>query len=32
MKMIENVYANSIFENIKRIDDYENEYGCARKL
>ena len=32
MKMIENEYTNSIFENIKRIDDYGNEYWCAREL
>ena len=32
MKMIEKEYTNSIFENIKRIDDYENEYWYARKL
>ena len=32
MKMIEKEYTNSIFENIKRIDDYGNEYWCAREL
>ena len=32
MKMIEKEYTNSIFENIKRIDDYGNEYWYARKL
>ena len=32
MKMIENEYTNSIFENIKRIDDYGNEYWYAREL
>ena len=29
---MENEYANSIFENIKHIDDYENEYWYAREL
>ncbi len=32
MKMIEKEYTNSIFENIKRIDDYGNEYWYAREL
>ena len=32
MKMIEKEYANSIFENIKRIDGYGNEYWYARDL
>ena len=32
MKIIENEYTNSIFENIKRIDDYGNEYWYAREL
>ena len=32
MKMIENEYTNSIFENIKHIDDYGNEYWYAREL
>ena len=32
MKMIENEYANSIFENIKRVDGYGNEYWYAREL
>ena len=32
MKKMENEYANSIFENIKHIDDYENEYWYAREL
>ena len=32
MKIIENEYTNSIFENIKRMDDYGNEYWYAREL
>ena len=32
MKIIEKEYTNSIFENIKRIDDYGNEYWYAREL
>ena len=32
MKKMENEYANSIFENIKHIDEYENEYWYAREL
>ena len=32
MKMIEKECTNSIFENIKRIDDYGNEYWYAREL
>lgn len=32
MKMIEKEYTNSIFENIKRIDGYGNEYWYAREL
>ena len=32
MKIIENEYTNSIFENIKRIDDYGSEYQYAREL
>ncbi len=32
MKMIENEYTNSIFENIKHMDDYGNEYWYAREL
>ena len=30
--MIENTYSNNTFGNIKSIDDYENEYWCAREL
>ena len=32
MKMIENEYTNSIFENIKHMDAYGNEYWYAREL
>ena len=32
MKIIENKYSNNTFENIKHIDDYGNEYWCAREL
>ena len=32
MKKIENEYNNSIFENIKHIDEYENEFWYAREL
>ena len=32
MKKMGNEYANSIFENIKHIDDYGNEYWYAREL
>ena len=32
MKKIGNEYANSIFENIKHIDEYGNEYWEAREL
>ena len=32
MKIIENEYTNSIFENIKCIDGYGNEYWYAREL
>ena len=32
MKKIENRYTNNIFENIKHIDEYENEYWYAREL
>ena len=32
MKKIEDEYTNSIFENIKHIDEYGNEYWCAREL
>ena len=32
MKKIENEYTSSIFENIKHIDDYGNEYWYAREL
>ena len=31
-KKMENDYANNIFENIKHIDDYGNEYWYAREL
>lgn len=32
MKIIGNRYTNNIFENIKHIDEYENEYWYAREL
>ena len=32
MKKIGNEYTNSIFENIKYIDEYGNEYWFAREL
>ena len=32
MKKIGNEYTNSIFENIKHIDEYGNEYWFAREL
>ena len=32
MKKSESKYTNNIFENIKHIDDYENEYWYAREL
>ena len=32
MKKIENRYTNNIFENIKHIDEYGNEYLYAREL
>lgn len=32
MKKIGNKYTDKTFENIKRIDDYENEYWYAREL
>lgn len=32
MKKIENKYTDSTFDNIKHIDDYENEYWLAREL
>ncbi len=32
MEKIENKYNNSIFENIKHIDEYGNEYWYAREL
>ena len=32
MKKIENRYTNNIFENIKHIDEYGNEYWYAREL
>lgn len=27
-----NIYAGSVFESIKYIDEFENEYWLARKL
>lgn len=32
MKKIEDRYTNNIFENIKHIDEYGNEYWHAREL
>ena len=32
MKKISNNYTNSIFENIKNIDEYGNEYWFVRTL
>ena len=32
MKKIGDRYTNNIFENIKHVDDYENEYWYAREL
>ena len=32
MKKIGNNYTNSIFENIKNIDEYRNEYWFVRTL
>ena len=32
MKKIENRYTNNIFENIKHMDEYGNEYWYAREL
>ena len=32
MNKIENKYTTSIFENIKHIDEYGNEYWYAREL
>lgn len=32
MDKIENKYSNSIFENIKHVDEYGNEYWFAREL
>ena len=32
MKKIDDKYTNSIFENIKNIDEYGNEYWNAREL
>lgn len=32
MEKIENKYNNSIFENIKHVDEYGNEYWLAREL
>ena len=30
MKKIKDKYTNSIFENIKHVDEYANEYWYAR--
>ena len=32
MKIIEDKYTNNIFENIKHVDEYGNEYWYAREL
>ena len=32
MEKIENKYASSIFEDIKHIDEYENEFWFAREF
>ena len=32
MKRLKNKYNNSTFENIKHIDEYENEFWFAREL
>lgn len=32
MKKIGNRYTNNIFENIKHVDEYGNEYWYAREL
>ena len=32
MKKIVDRYANNIFENIKHMDEYGNEYWYARQL
>ena len=32
MKKITDKYTNNIFENIKHIDEYGNEYWYAREL
>ena len=32
MKKIVDRYTNNIFENIKHMDEYENEYWYAREL
>lgn len=32
MKKIGDKYTNNIFENIKHIDEYENEYQSAREF
>lgn len=32
MKEIENKYNNNIFENIKHVDEYDNEFWLAREL
>ena len=32
MKKIGDRYTNNIFENIKHMDEYENEYWYAREL
>mgnify|MGYP004570767945 FL=1 len=32
MDIIETDYTNKIFENIKHVDEYKNEYWFAREL
>ena len=32
MDIIETEYTNKIFENIKHVDEYKNEYWFAREL
>ena len=32
MDIIETEYTNNIFENIKHVDEYKNEYWFAREL
>ena len=32
MKKIDNEYTNSVFENIKHIDEFGNEFWYAREL